>query len=70
MKIECICESQDGLGETPIWVEEEQSVYWADHVGPALGRNEQQLAHFPESGNLFAIHGLGVCGVPEPRFAG
>ena len=24
------------MGETPIWVAEETSIYWADHVGPAI----------------------------------
>ena len=28
------------------------------------------LAQFPHSGDLFAIHGLGVRGLPEPQFAG
>ncbi|ODN41891.1 hypothetical protein BGC07_01560 [Piscirickettsia litoralis] len=27
-----ICKSQDGLGESPIWCEEEQSLYWSNHV--------------------------------------
>ena len=36
LEIECIWECDDGLGETPIWVAEEASVYWADHVGPAI----------------------------------
>ena len=35
-EIECLWECHDGLGETPIWVAEEESLYWADHVGPAL----------------------------------
>jgi len=28
------------------------------------------LAEFPQSGDLFAIHGLGAKGFPEPKFAG
>ncbi|MEM9221941.1 MAG: SMP-30/gluconolactonase/LRE family protein [Pseudomonadota bacterium] len=32
MEIECLWECNDGLGETPIWVAEEASIYWADHV--------------------------------------
>ena len=36
VEIQCLWESNDGLGETPIWVQEETSVYWADHVGPAI----------------------------------
>ncbi|MEM0908868.1 MAG: SMP-30/gluconolactonase/LRE family protein [Pseudomonadota bacterium] len=31
-EISCLVESQDGLGEAPLWVEEEQALYWADHV--------------------------------------
>jgi len=27
-------------------------------------------AHSPEAGGLFAVHGLGVVGLPEPRYAG
>ena len=30
----------------------------------------EELAKFPQSGDLFAIHGLGVKGFPEPKFAG
>lgn len=30
----------------------------------------QDLADEPSAGALFAIHGLGACGVPEPRFIG
>ena len=29
-----------------------------------------ELQEFPQTGDLFAIHGLGVKGLPEPRFAG
>jgi L-arabinonolactonase len=34
IEIELLCRSQDGLGENPIWVEAERSLYWTDHVGP------------------------------------
>ncbi|GAB5471185.1 MAG: SMP-30/gluconolactonase/LRE family protein [Rhodospirillales bacterium] len=34
--IECLWECNDGLGETPIWVAEEGSIYWADHVGASI----------------------------------
>lgn len=37
IEIECLWECGDGLGETPLWHEEEGALYWADHVGPALG---------------------------------
>ncbi len=31
---------------------------------------QEELAHHPLPGSYFAIHGLGVQGVPEPRFGG
>ncbi len=37
-EIRCVYESQDGLGEAPLWVEEEQALYWTDHVGCRLTR--------------------------------
>ncbi|MEK6249151.1 MAG: SMP-30/gluconolactonase/LRE family protein, partial [Planctomycetales bacterium] len=36
IEIECLWECDDGLGESPIWVAEEQSLYWADHAGPSM----------------------------------
>ncbi|MDJ0513394.1 MAG: SMP-30/gluconolactonase/LRE family protein [Methyloceanibacter sp.] len=36
VEIECLWECNDGLGETPIWLAEQESIYWADHVGPAI----------------------------------
>lgn len=36
VEIECLWECDDGLGETPIWVEEEAAIYWADHVGASI----------------------------------
>ena len=36
VEIECIWECGDGLGETPLWHEEERALYWADHVGPKV----------------------------------
>ncbi len=38
VEIECVCESQDGLGEAPLWVEEEMALYWSDHVGCRMKR--------------------------------
>lgn len=37
-EIECVYESQDGLGEAPLWVEDERSLYWSDHVGYKMKR--------------------------------
>ncbi|WP_445358332.1 SMP-30/gluconolactonase/LRE family protein [Microbulbifer sp. ANSA005] len=34
VEIECLWECNDGLGETPIWLAEDKSIYWADHVNP------------------------------------
>ena len=51
--IECLWECNDGLGETPIWVEEESSVYWADHVGPAIDLAGVTL---PKTFNIY--HGI------------
>lgn len=36
IEIECLWECHDGLGETPVWVAQDRSLYWADHVGPAI----------------------------------
>jgi L-arabinonolactonase len=36
VEIECLWECNDGLGEAPIWVAEESSLYWSDHVGPSI----------------------------------
>ena len=40
IEIEHLCTSQDGLGETPIWFEEEKSLYWADHVAPFIAESD------------------------------
>ncbi len=37
-EIECVYESQDGLGEAPIWRNEERALYWSDHVGCTMKR--------------------------------
>ena len=42
IEIEHLCTSQDGLGETPIWFEEEKSLYWADHVAPFIAEFRHQ----------------------------
>ena len=42
VEIECLWECGDGLGEAPLWHEEERALYWADHVGPALDRNSDR----------------------------
>ena len=28
--VECLSDTRDELGESPIWVEEESSIYWVD----------------------------------------
>lgn len=37
-EIRCLVESRDGLGEAPLWVEEEQALYWSDHVHSRMKR--------------------------------
>ncbi|WP_211698372.1 SMP-30/gluconolactonase/LRE family protein [Mycobacterium spongiae] len=37
-EIECVYEGHDGLGESPLWVAEERSLYWSDHVGCTIKR--------------------------------
>ena len=37
-EIECIHESQDGLGEAPVWSAQERSLYWSDHVAWSMKR--------------------------------
>ena len=29
-KVECVCDTKDLLGESPIWVEEENAIFWVD----------------------------------------
>ena len=29
-KVECVCDTKDQLGESPIWVEEKNSIFWVD----------------------------------------
>ena len=36
IEIECLWECDDGLGESPIWVADETSLYWCDHAGPSM----------------------------------
>ncbi len=42
VEINCVHESQDGLGEAPLWVEEEGALYWSDHVGCCMKRWSQE----------------------------
>lgn len=62
--IQCVCKSQDGLGECPIWVEEERSLYWSDHLGPTMKRlnvetNELKVWSMPEQVGSFAFRQRG-----------
>ena len=64
LDIQCICRSQDGLGESPIWVEEERSLYWSDHLGPTMKRlnvdtNELKVWDMPEQVGSFAFRERG-----------
>ena len=35
-----------------------------------IGLSPSHATEQPEAGGLFAIHGLGIQGIPQPRFAG
>ncbi|MEM9093322.1 MAG: SMP-30/gluconolactonase/LRE family protein, partial [Cyanobacteria bacterium P01_F01_bin.53] len=37
-EISCLIDSQNGLGEAPLWVEEEKALYWSDHVNYLMSR--------------------------------
>ena len=70
IEIQRICESQDGLGESPIWVEAERSIYWSDHLGPTMKRlnvdsGELKVWSMPEQVGSFAFREAGgiVAGV-------
>jgi sugar lactone lactonase YvrE len=63
-EIECVCNSQDGLGESPIWVEKEKSLYWSDHLGPNMKRlntatQELKVWKMPEQVGSFAFREKG-----------
>jgi L-arabinonolactonase len=36
IEIECLWECNNGLGESPICLAEESSLFWSDHAGPSL----------------------------------
>ncbi len=62
--IQCVVKSQDGLGESPIWVEEEKSLYWSDHLGPTMkrlkvGTNELKVWNMPEQVGSFGFRRRG-----------
>lgn len=75
--IQCVCKSQDGLGESPIWVHEEKAIYWSDHLGPTVKRlnvetNELNVWNMPEqvgsfgfreSGGIIAGTNSGFCAI-------
>lgn len=75
--IQHVCKSQDGLGESPIWIEEERSLYWSDHLGPAIkslnvDANKLDVWHMPEQvgsfgfrerGGLIADTNSGFCAI-------
>jgi sugar lactone lactonase YvrE len=84
LRIELLIEAP--LGEGPLWDVGEQRLYWIDSLvrrstrapltaaggehgmcpsTSAPWRSEQMAGR-----SLFAVHGLGMRGGPEPRFAG
>jgi len=48
LEIVDLCESQDGLGESPIWNDDDGCVYWCDHVAARWERGQT----FPYGSNL------------------
>ncbi|MEO1191313.1 MAG: SMP-30/gluconolactonase/LRE family protein [Pseudomonadota bacterium] len=74
VEIECLAESQDGLGEAPLWVEEEQALYWSDHVNYKMRRwsaEEGQLQVWDTPGPIgsFALRrGGGMVGASAEGF--
>ena len=54
LEIECLWECNDGLGESPIWCEEESSLYWSDHAGPSM---EQASPRLPSMKRLNMVTG-------------
>ncbi|HGY5548584.1 MAG: SMP-30/gluconolactonase/LRE family protein [Prochlorococcus sp.] len=38
IEIECLWECNDGLGESPMYEQEEDALYWCDHAGPSMAQ--------------------------------
>ncbi len=73
-EVECVYESQDGLGEAPTWRSEERSLYWSDHVGYRINRwnadtGEVTIWDTPGPVGSFAFrHAGGLVGATESGF--
>lgn len=61
LRIELLIDAKASLGEGPLWDMAERRSW---EVPENIGSMER------EAGSVFAIHGFGVRGLPEPRFAG
>jgi sugar lactone lactonase YvrE len=60
MKVKLAYQAQDSLGEGPVWVPEEQALYWVDILRPALQRwhpnsGEYQYWEMPSDIGCFAL---------------
>ena len=66
IEINSICKSQDGLGESPIWIEEEQSLYWSNHVLASLQSLNGHISEKPSIKRFnVATNTLTVWDMPE-----
>jgi sugar lactone lactonase YvrE len=72
--IERVADCANHLGESPVWDVEEGRLYWLDGTGRRVGAVHEHFAVEAKpqfgAGALYRIRGLGIRGVPEPRFAG
>ena len=68
MRFERVGETSDPPGEGPPWGVGEQALYPVDSQG--ADDPPPRPGDRPVDGALFAVYGLGVTGLPEPRFAG
>ena len=73
LRIEVACADRDQLGEGPLWDVDElfgganvDVAYVTSMARPMNGQYHRER----EAGCLFEVRGLGVRGLPEPRFAG
>ncbi len=69
MKADCVVDIRAGCGETPIWDEREQLLWWIDCPGPTVhrffpdsGRNEQAPVELdsPHVGSIALVEGGGL----------
>lgn len=64
MEARCVWPAQAALGEGPIWIPEEQALYWLDIMAPAIYR------YVPETGDRRSWTTQGSIGCIAPREGG